>query len=128
MVETLRPLAIEPVAGAPAFVRGLSVIRGAPTPVVDLGALLEGGPARASSGRLVTLKVGARQVALGVDEVVGLKSVDPAQLEQLPPLLRDAALIEAIGARDGQLLVVLRAARLVPDEVWASLASAEAGR
>ena len=36
VAETMRPLPIEPVAGTPGFVRGVSVIRGAPTPVVDL--------------------------------------------------------------------------------------------
>jgi chemotaxis signal transduction protein len=41
VAETLRPLPIEPVAGTPSFVRGMSVIRGKPTPVVDLKALLD---------------------------------------------------------------------------------------
>ncbi len=41
VAETMRPLPIEPVAGTPSFVRGVSVIRGMPTPVVDLKALLE---------------------------------------------------------------------------------------
>ena len=41
VAETLRPLPIKPVAGTPGFVRGVSVIRGTPTPVVDLKALLE---------------------------------------------------------------------------------------
>ena len=39
--ETMRPLRIEPVGRTPGFVRGVSMIRGAPTPVVDLKALLE---------------------------------------------------------------------------------------
>jgi chemotaxis signal transduction protein len=41
VAETMRPLPIQPVAGTPSFVRGVSVIRGTPTPVVDLKALLE---------------------------------------------------------------------------------------
>src|SRR5205809_310773 len=40
VIETMRPLPIEPMACALSFVRGISIIRGAPTPVVDLGALL----------------------------------------------------------------------------------------
>ena len=128
VIETLRPLAIEPVAGAPTFVAGVAVIRGVPTPVVDLLALLEGGPAGHRIARLVTVKVGAQQVALGVDAVTGLTNVDAALLEQLPPLLRDTGVIEAIGAADARLLVVLRAARLVPAELWATLASAQAAR
>ena len=130
VAETMRPLPVEPVAGTPAFVRGVSVIRGAPTPVVDLEALLENGENSATHGRFVTLKVGERRVAIGVDGVVGLRNLDSAQLGELPPMLRDVAadLIEAIGTRDAQLLVVLRAARIVPDEVWATLAAAEATR
>ena len=61
---------------------------------------------------------------------VGLTNLDSAQLGELPPILRDVAadLIEAIGTRDAQLLVVLRAARVVPGEVWTTLAAAEATR
>jgi purine-binding chemotaxis protein CheW len=78
----------------------------------------------------VTIKLGERRVAIGVDGVVGLTNLDSAQLGELPPILRDVAadLIEAIGARGAQLLVVLRAARIVPDEVWTTLAAAEATR
>ncbi|MCX6539541.1 MAG: chemotaxis protein CheW [Acidobacteria bacterium] len=130
VAETMRPLPIEPVAGTPGFVRGVSVIRGAPTPVVDLKALLENGENSATYGRFVTLKLGERRMAIGVDGVVGLRNLDSAQLEELPPILRDVAadLIEAIGARDAQLLIVLRAARIVPDEVWTTLAAGEATR
>lgn len=130
VAETMRPLSIEPVAGTPGFVRGVAVIRGVPTPVIDLRALLENCPNSATYGRFVTLKLGERRVAIGVDGVVGLMSLDSAQFGELPPILRDVAadLIEAIGIRDAQLLVVLRAARIVPDEVWTTLAAAGATR
>ncbi|HEX7478651.1 MAG TPA: chemotaxis protein CheW [Polyangiales bacterium] len=130
VAETMRPLPIEPVAEMPDFVRGVSVIRGAPTPVIDLNALLGNGENSATYGRFVTMKLGERRVALGVDGVVGLRNLDSAQLGELPPILRDVAadLIEAIGTRDAQLLVVLRAARIVPDEVWTTLAAAQATR
>ena len=57
VAETMRPLPIEPVAGTPGFVRGVSVIRGAPTPVVDLRALLENVPNSVTYGRFVTMKL-----------------------------------------------------------------------
>lgn len=128
VAETMRPLPVEPVAATPGFVRGVAVIRGAPTPVIDLGALLEGGEGGAAHGRFVTLKLGERRVALGVDGVVGSRNLEQDQLGELPAMLRDvtADVVEAIGARDAQLLVVLRAARLVPEEVWSSLAAAAA--
>jgi purine-binding chemotaxis protein CheW len=40
VVETMRPLPIEPLGGMPGFVQGIAIIRGAPVPVVDAGALL----------------------------------------------------------------------------------------
>ena len=128
VAETLRPLPIKPVAGTPGFVCGVSIIRGTPTPVVDLKALLENSDNSPSYGRFVTLKLDDRRVAIGVDSVVGLRHLDSAQLGDLPPLLRDvsADLVESFGTRDAELLLVLRAAHIGPDEVWATLAAAEA--
>ncbi len=128
VAETMRPLPVEPVAGTPGFVRGVAVIRGAPTPALDLAALRAGGDGGAAHGRCVTLKRGERRVALGVDGVVGSRNLDRDELGELPAILRDvtADIVEAIGARDAQLLVVLRAARLVPDEIWSTLAAAGA--
>lgn len=130
VAETMRPLPIESLAGAPGFVRGLSVIRGAPLPVLDLKALLEGNGRASTYSRFVTVKIDERRFALGVDAVVGLRNLSSARLEDLPPLLQHAGRdsIEALGADDAQLLVLLRTMRLVPDEVWAALASTEAVR
>ena len=127
VAQTMRPLPIAPVAGTPACVCGVAVIRGIPTPVVDLKALLENCENSPSYGRFVTLKLDERRVAIGVDSVVGLRNLDSAQLGALPPLLRDVTvdLIASFGTRDAQLLLVLRAARIVPDEVWVSLPSAQ---
>lgn len=127
VAETMRPLLIEPIAGTPGFVCGVSVIRGLPTPVVDLKGLLENSDNSPSFGRFVTLKYDARRVVIGVDSVVGLRNLDSAQFGELPPLLRDvtADLIDSFGTLDAQLLLVLHAARIVPDEVWSTLAAAE---
>ena len=128
VAETMRPLPIKRVAGTPGFVCGVSVIRGTPTPVVDLKALLENCENSPSYGRFVSLKLEDRRVAIGVDSVVGLIHLDSAQVGELPPLLKDLSpdLIESFGSRDAQLLLVLRAARIVPEEVWTMLAKAEA--
>lgn len=125
VVEILRPLPIEPIVGAARFLRGVSLIRGTPTPVVDLASLL-GGEATLSCGRFVTLKLGPRRVALGVESVVGVRELDTTTMAELPPLLRDGAgdLLEAIDARDSELLFVLRATRLIPDDLWQALAAA----
>lgn len=124
VVETMRPLPVRDVRGAPDFVAGVSVIRGAPTPVVTLGALL-GAPS--APGRFVTLRLGARALALAVDGVVGIHEIPEADLQSLPPLLQGAQgeIVEAVGTLDAELLVVLRAARILPDELWRSLSLQE---
>lgn len=128
VAETMRPLAIEPIAGMPAFIKGVSLIRGVPIPVVDLGALLQISDRSLTYGRFVTLKIGARRAAVAVDGVVGLRKLDLGQVGELPPLLRAAGaeIIDAIGTCDAQLLIVLRAMRIVPDEVWTTLEAREA--
>jgi purine-binding chemotaxis protein CheW len=125
VLEIMRPLAIVPIAGTPAFVLGVAVIRGAPIPVVDLEALLQTGDTSAVHERFVTLKVGERRLALAVDGVSGVRELDLAQMRQLPPLLRDIRgdVLAAIGIADTELLAVLRTARLVPEETWAAFAA-----
>jgi purine-binding chemotaxis protein CheW len=113
----MRPLPIEPLAGAPPFVLGLSLIRGIATPVVDVGALV-GAKDSPAFTRFVTLRLTDRRpVALAVEAVLGTRTLRGLGLSELPPLLRDANphLIASIGALDRELLTVLETARLVPD-------------
>ncbi len=124
VVETMRPLPVEPIADAPPFVRGLAIVRGVPVPVVD-GARLVGIEAASApgSGRFVTVRVADRHVVLTVDRVLGVREFSATALHALPPLLRDAAddVVAAIGALDAQLLFVLRALHLVSASVAASV-------
>ncbi len=118
VVETMRPLPVNELPGAPPFVRGVSLIRGAPVPVVDVGRLL-GDAGSAGATRFVVLRLGERRVALAVEAVLGLRELPSQQLAELPPLLRDAAeVVPRVAALDSELLHVLAAARLVPDSVW----------
>jgi purine-binding chemotaxis protein CheW len=120
--ETMRPLPIEPLAGMPAFVLGVSVIRGVPTPVIDAGRML-GAKDPCQHARFVRLRIGSRAAALAVDSVIGVVAIDAMSLNELPPLLRDAdtEVIDAIGIQDVELLLVLRAARVAPPSVWSTL-------
>jgi purine-binding chemotaxis protein CheW len=126
VIETMRPLPVEPLAGMPSFVRGLSVIRGIPTPVVDAGALLA---TRENPGatRFVTVRAGERQVALAFEAVLGVRSLSAALLKDLPPLFRGAGaeLVSAVGTLDAELLIVLRSARILSEEDWRTLGSRE---
>lgn len=115
--ETMRPLPVEGLTGAPDWVAGAAVIRGAAIPVVDAARLLTGAPG-ASPARFVTVRAGERDVALAVDAVLGLRALPADAAASLPPLLRDARAAEAVGALDRELLVVLAAVRGVPEGAW----------
>jgi purine-binding chemotaxis protein CheW len=121
VAEIMRPLPTEAIAGAPAGVKGLAVIRGMPTPVLDLGALLDDQDARPT--RFITVRTGSRHVALAVESVVGLRYVSADTVRNTPPLFRESSevAVGAIGTLDAELLIVLNAAHLVPESVWQAI-------
>jgi purine-binding chemotaxis protein CheW len=125
VVETMRLLPIKPVAGVPAYVRGLSIIRGQPVPVVDAALLI--GNESMQAARLVTIRTGARIVALAVGAVLGVIEIGAAGLSELPPLMREAATetIAGVGMLDRELLLLLRTARIFPQSLFDRLAAAE---
>jgi purine-binding chemotaxis protein CheW len=117
VIESMRPLPIEVVAGGPPCVRGLCMIRGAAVPVVDAGLLL--GERTVAPERIITIKIGGRVIALLTGAILGIRAIRPDAAAALPPLLREAAgqSIAAIGTLDTGLLLFLRAAKIVPAEV-----------
>ena len=122
--EVMRPLPIEPLTGAPPFVLGLAVVRGSPTPVIDAGRLL--GPiGLPSPARFVSLRLGERTAALAVDAVLDVRTLGKGSVADIPPLLRDAGndVASSIGALDTELLLVLKAARLIPESLWDAIES-----
>jgi purine-binding chemotaxis protein CheW len=128
VVETMRPLDLRPIPEAPAFISGLSIVRGAPVPVVDLAALVGRGRPMPIA-RWIALRTGERKLVLAVEAVLGLRSIPESALQALPPLFRDANPdhVEAIGTLDAELLMVLRASRIIPEDLWETLAR-EGGR
>jgi purine-binding chemotaxis protein CheW len=111
VVETMRPLPTEVVAGAPAFVKGLAIVRGATVVVLDLDLALGGS---GGGSRFVVLRAGGRHIALLVEAVTGVRAEGALHATELPPLLRgvETDLIEHIGTRDGALLTLLRTVKL----------------
>jgi purine-binding chemotaxis protein CheW len=128
VLEVMRPLPIEPLAGTPPFVLGLAIVRGVPTPVIDAGRLL-GRIGLASPARFVSLRLGERTAALAVDAVLDVRSLPAGTVADIPPLLREAGadVASAIGALDTELLLVLEAARLVPESIWGAIERSSSG-
>jgi purine-binding chemotaxis protein CheW len=87
----------------PPIVLGISIVRGSPVPVVDLGMLLRGKPAP-KVDRFEVLRSGDRRIALAVESVLGIRSL--------------SSTIQSVGALDSELLIALDAQQLAPSEVW----------
>jgi len=128
VVETMRPLPIEPIAAIGPelpFVSGVAVVRGAAIPVVDVAQLLE--QRAGTQARFVIMRTSAAgsdaRIALWVDSVIDVRSFEHVAIADLPPLLRGANrdMVSAIGTLDRALLVVLNAGRVVPPEAWQAI-------
>jgi purine-binding chemotaxis protein CheW len=126
VVETMRPLPVASLAGVPPFVAGVAIARGEAAPVVNLDAVL-GGDAPAAPDRFVLVRAGGRRALLAVDGVLGVAEL--AAGDAAPPLLAAAAggAVDGLAALDRELMLVLRAGRLVPEEAWKALPGAGAG-
>lgn len=124
VIETMRPLETHPLAGTPPFVRGISVLRGVPTPVIDVARLLGGGPAEPH--RYVTVRTERGAVALATGPVTGIRSVEASASGGHPALLAGGAsrLVAGVGTAGAEPLLLLQSMRAVPDEVWEAAASA----
>jgi purine-binding chemotaxis protein CheW len=125
--ETMRPLRSEPLPGAPEFVLGLALVRGAAAPVVDLAKLLGCGQDSPAPRRFVLLTVAERALLLAVTDVLGIQSVALSSLHEFPALIKSvrSEFVTALVVRDTQLWLVLESFLLVPEAIWPEL---EAGR
>ncbi|WP_394778602.1 chemotaxis protein CheW [Undibacterium sp.] len=137
VAETMRPLPLQTLQGMPPFLLGVALIRGAMLPVVSLARLL--GKADTdndaphlhanfhsdihSHQRYVTLKLGSRQLAVAVQQVLGVRQLGSSTLADMPSLLREAGadVISAISTLDAELLLVLKGAHLIADDIWLAL-------
>ncbi|WP_433044462.1 chemotaxis protein CheW [Dactylosporangium sp. CS-033363] len=102
VVETVRPLPVEPVAGGGAGLLGVAVIRGAAVPVVDTAALV--GDPGAEPSRFVTVDTPGGTVALATGPVVGVRSIHRSAAQPSPVA---GSLVEAVGVLDGRPLLFL---------------------
>ncbi len=120
IIAVFRPAPIRSIPGPPALL-GISVARGKSVPVLDLATLL--GVTEASVHRFLLVRVGDRQVILAVDKIEGIMRLDVQQISRLPPLLKhlDRIGISEIVTLDGELVTLLEASRLIPNNFWSQL-------
>jgi purine-binding chemotaxis protein CheW len=122
VIETMRPLAARPLAGTPPYVRGISILRGVPTPVLDVARLLAGEQAEIS--RFVAVRTEHGPIAFATGPILGIRSTPPGSPAVFPGT--SGRLVAGVGMLDSEPLLLLQGMRVVPDEVWATAAE-EAG-
>ena len=108
VVEIVRAVAVTPLPRAPAIVEGVINVRGAIVPVIDIRARL-GSPARplAMSDHFVLARTGGRKVALHVNQVIHLISLDRAQVEPAERVGWGAEHLAGVGVLPDGLVVIL---------------------
>ena len=124
VIETMRPLETRALAGTPAFVRGITVLRGVPTPVIDVSRLLGGATAQAE--RYVAVRTERGAIALATGEILGIRGVEAEPTGGHPALLGggNTRLVAGVGTLGAEPLLLLQSMRAVPDEVWEAAAAA----
>ncbi|MEU4623660.1 chemotaxis protein CheW [Actinoplanes sp. NPDC023801] len=124
VIETMRPLATRPLAGTPPYVRGLTILRGAPAPVIDMTRLLTG--VEAAVDRYVAVRAGRGPVVCATGPVLGVRLVHVQPPEGPAALLAgvSGALIAAVGTVGTEPLLLLHGIAAVPDEVWEAAGAA----
>ncbi len=124
VAETMRPLDTRPLAGSPPWVRGISILRGVPVPVIDVARLLTGEPADVV--RFVAVRTERGPVALATGEVLGIRTTITGASGGHAALLTGGGpasrLVAGVGMIDTEPLLLLQSLRVVPDEVWAAAA------
>ncbi|GGN66072.1 hypothetical protein GCM10010112_28100 [Actinoplanes lobatus] len=118
VAETMRPLETMPIAGTPPWVRGLTVLRGEPAPVLDVTRLLTGADGRIE--RYVAVRAGRGPVACATGPVLGVQEIRVSPPEGPSALVTGVAraLVAGVGTIGADPLLLLRDFRAVPDAVW----------
>jgi purine-binding chemotaxis protein CheW len=106
VVETIRPLPVQPLAGAGDALLGIAVIRGEAVPVLDTGRLLGGEPRTPT--RFITTNTASGPIAFAAGDVVGVHDVEPDETRPLPAMLRPGNLVTAVGVLGSRPLLFVR--------------------
>jgi chemotaxis signal transduction protein len=124
VTETMRPLPVKNLGPSIEGVAGISRIRGAAVPVIDLAALVS----RTSSepSRFVSMKVDSRVFALAVDSVLGIHELDQGQAKDLPMLMQNNPSVRATAELHRELLFYIEPIHLVPEALWQQMKDATA--
>lgn len=108
--EISKPMYTTPVPRTADFVLGIGNVRGVVIPIVDLATRLRLGQCdKARESRVLIVRHGGEQTGLLVDEVIGVMSIAPENLEEAPGALAGARgdFIRALARWEGRIIIIL---------------------
>jgi purine-binding chemotaxis protein CheW len=105
VVETVRPLPVQPAVGGGGVLLGVAVIRGGAVPVVDTARVL--GDPGAEPTRFVTVETAAGIVAFATGAVLGVRAIQRSAAHAGGG--GEGSPVEAVGVLDGRPLLFLKA-------------------
>jgi purine-binding chemotaxis protein CheW len=128
--EVVRWQSATPLPKAPALIEGVTDLRGAVVPIVDLGRALNGKPVQVTShSRIIVTEVDGLVVGFGVDVAIEVLQVDVTSMEDPPALATQSGYdaVRAIVRRpDSDPIVVLSVEHLL-ESVYRSALPAQEG-
>lgn len=130
--EISKPMYTTPVPRTADFVLGIGNVRGVVIPVVDLATRLRLGQcAKERVARVLIVRHAGEQTGLLVDEVIGVMSIAPENLEEAPGALAGARgdFIRALARWEGRIIIILDLGTLLdPNDFLAPGVRRVAGR
>ncbi|MDQ8154145.1 MAG: chemotaxis protein CheW [Gemmatimonadota bacterium] len=116
--RVLRYVKPRPVPDLPAWMEGVLDYRGRVVPVIDLRARFGAEGTRPEGARIVVCEAGDGWIAMTVDSVQEVATIDNAQIEPPPTLFRGLTkeYLTGMVRRDGAVLVVLNVSHLLTSQ------------
>jgi len=108
--EISKPMYTTPVPRTADFVLGIGNVRGVVIPIVDLATRLRLGRCKmARESRVLIVRHAGEQTGLLVDQVNGVMSIAPENLEEAPGALAGARgdFIRALARWEGRIIIIL---------------------
>lgn len=113
--EIIRMPRITTLPSLPDYVSGVTDLRGSVIPVLSLALLLHSAEESSSGNMVIVLTSGHITFGIVVNDIMGVMTVDDAQIEPSERFFNTRAdKVEGVAKLDGQLLVVLDVKKLLP--------------
>lgn len=109
---------IVPVPNAPRFIKGIINLRGEVIPVFSLRRKFNMEEKQSEESKFINIKIGDKKIALEVDEVEEIHSVEASHIHEVPTIIKDTntAYVDKVVNLDGRLILIINVKSLLSQE------------